>query len=142
MWWDFYWIRVEWADLGPRAFFKINVIPIGKKHPFGQLILNCFIFIYFLFLLVGFLSTGDSYAPGNVALLDQVAALHWIKENIEAFGGDPQEVTLLGQGYGGAMVNLLLISPVTKGLEGLHAFLHYRSLFTVWMIFEEATNDT
>ena len=75
-------------------------------------------------LPAGFLSTGDSNAPGNYALLDQVAALHWIKENIEAFGGDPSEVTLLGQGYGGAMVNLLLVSPVTKGLEGLHAFLH------------------
>ena len=77
----------------------------------------------------GFLSTGDSNAPGNYALLDQVAALHWIKENIEAFGGDPQEVTLLGQGYGGAMVNLLLVSPVTKGLEGLHAFLTLLSTF-------------
>ena len=70
--------------------------------------------ILFIFIS-GFLSTGDSNAPGNYAILDQVAALHWLKENIAAFGGDPSEVTLLGQGYGGAMVNLLLISPVTKG---------------------------
>ena len=63
----------------------------------------------------GFLSTGDSEAPGNYALLDQVAALHWIRENIHDFGGDKNQVTLMGQGYGGAMVHLLLISPVTKG---------------------------
>mgnify|MGYP001595109069 CR=1 FL=1 len=43
----------------------------------------------------GFLSTGDSNAPGNYALLDQVAALHWMKENLEAFGGDPEKVKLL-----------------------------------------------
>ena len=63
----------------------------------------------------GFLSTGDSNAPGNYALLDQVAALRWVQENIRAFGGNPNEVTIMGHGYGGVMVNLLLISPVTKG---------------------------
>ncbi|KAK2156364.1 hypothetical protein LSH36_215g01039, partial [Paralvinella palmiformis] len=47
---------------------------------------------------LGFLSLEDSNAPGNQAILDQVAALHWIRENIAAFGGNPQEVTLLGQG--------------------------------------------
>ena len=77
-----------------------------------------YIFIFCPSLFAGFLSTGDSHAPGNYAILDQVAALHWIKENIEAFGGDPQHVTLLGQGYGGTLVNLRLISPVTKGMYG------------------------
>ena len=74
----------------------------------------------------GFLSTGDSNAPGNCALLDMVAAMHWVKENIEAFGGDPATVTLLGQGYGGALVNLLLISPVTKGRVYMDAFCSHR----------------
>jgi carboxylesterase type B len=63
----------------------------------------------------GFLNTEHSKAPGNYALFDQVAALQWLKENIQPFGGDPNEVTLLGHGYGGALVNLLLVSPVTKG---------------------------
>ena len=67
------------------------------------------------FISTGFFTTGDSNAQGNYALLDQVAALHWIKENIEPFGGDPNQVTLMGQGYGAAMVNLLLVSPVTAG---------------------------
>ena len=68
-----------------------------------------------LFTPQGFLSTEDSNAPGNYALLDLVAGLHWIKENIQIFGGDPNDVTLFGHSYGAAMVNLLLISPVTKG---------------------------
>ena len=68
---------------------------------------------------LGFLSTGDSYAPGNYALLDLVAGLHYIRENIGAFGGDPNEVTLMGSGHGSAMVSLLLISPVTKGNPSL-----------------------
>ena len=45
---------------------------------------------------VGFLSTGDSYAPGNYALLDIVAALRWIADNVAAFGGNSASVTLFG----------------------------------------------
>ena len=63
----------------------------------------------------GFLSTEDSNAPGNNALLDLVAALHWVKENVAAFGGDPNQVTLMGQGHGAALVNILMISPIAKG---------------------------
>jgi len=44
-----------------------------------------------------------------------VAALHWVKENIAAFDGDPNDVTLVGHGHGAALVNLLMLSPVTKG---------------------------
>ena len=64
----------------------------------------------------GFLSTEDSSAPGNYAILDLVAALHWIKENVAAFGGDADQVSLLGHGYGAALVNILLVSPITKGM--------------------------
>lgn len=69
----------------------------------------------------GFLSTGNadwleqSTITGNYGLLDQIAALHWIKENIQSFGGDPDNVTIFGHGYGAACVNLLLISPVAQG---------------------------
>ena len=70
----------------------------------------------------GFLSTGDSNAPGNYALLDQVAALHWIQENIRPFGGNPGDVTLMGHGVGAALVNLLMTSPVTAGERSLIEF--------------------
>jgi len=67
-------------------------------------------------LCAGFLSTEDGSAPGNYAILDLVAALHWIKENIAAFGGDADQVSLLGHGYGAALVNILLVSPITNGI--------------------------
>ncbi|ELT99093.1 hypothetical protein CAPTEDRAFT_228965 [Capitella teleta] len=85
--------------------------------------------------VLGFLSTGDSNAPGNYALLDQVAALHWVRENIRAFGGDPGEISLLGQGYGAAMVNLLMVSPVTRGRNLFkQAIIQSGSALSSWAI--------
>ncbi|UZR96514.1 carboxylesterase/lipase family protein [Chondrinema litorale] len=53
---------------------------------------------------------------GNVGALDMVAALVWVKENIENFGGDPANVTIMGQSGGGAKVCILGAMPQTKGL--------------------------
>lgn len=64
----------------------------------------------------GFMTTGDDVAPGNWGMLDQVEALKWIQENIKAFGGDPNKVTILGVSSGGASVGLHLLSPLSKGL--------------------------
>uniref|UniRef100_A0A1I8NXI0 Carboxylesterase type B domain-containing protein n=1 Tax=Stomoxys calcitrans TaxID=35570 RepID=A0A1I8NXI0_STOCA len=52
----------------------------------------------------------------NFGLLDQIAALHWIKENIHSFGGDKDSVTLMGHSTGAACINYLMISPVASGL--------------------------
>lgn len=52
----------------------------------------------------------------NYGLMDQIAALHWVKEHIARFGGDPENVTLMGQGTGAACVHFLAISPtVVRG---------------------------
>ena len=79
------------------------------------LVILVFIFRAGAHLLSGFLSTGDVQAPGNYGLLDHVAALHWIADNIRSFGGDPSSVTLIGDGVGAATVNLLALSPTTRG---------------------------
>lgn len=56
------------------------------------------------------------HASGDEALLDMIAALHWVQDNIAAFGGDPAKVTAMGQSAGAAAIGDLLYSPLAKGL--------------------------
>ncbi|CAG5129352.1 unnamed protein product [Candidula unifasciata] len=65
---------------------------------------------------LGFLSTGDDTMPGNYGMLDQVLALRWVQKYIQAFGGDPSQVTIGGESAGSVSVSLLIVSPTAKGL--------------------------
>jgi para-nitrobenzyl esterase len=64
----------------------------------------------------GFLVIDDPTCIPNVGLLDQVAALEWVRDNIRAFGGDPDNVTIFGESAGGGSVLSLLSMPSAVGL--------------------------
>ncbi|MDQ3334110.1 MAG: carboxylesterase family protein [Myxococcota bacterium] len=77
-----------------------DVIVVSANYRLGQL---------------GFLAVGGEGA-GVFGLLDQVAALRWVKDNIAAFGGDPNNVTIFGESAGARDVCSLVASPTAKGL--------------------------
>jgi para-nitrobenzyl esterase len=56
------------------------------------------------------------HSSGNYGLLDQIAGLQWVQQNIEQFGGDPSNVTLFGESAGSVDATTLMTSPLTKGL--------------------------
>ncbi|MGZ4691171.1 MAG: carboxylesterase/lipase family protein [Acidimicrobiia bacterium] len=69
----------------------------------------------------GFLHLDDVFGrefsgSGNAGILDQVAALEWVRDNIEAFGGNPDDVTIFGESAGGMSVSTLLGLPAAEGL--------------------------
>ena len=82
-----------------------DVVVVGMNHRLGVL---------------GFLDVshlGDEFADsGNVGMLDIVAALEWVRDNIAQFGGDPSNVTIFGESGGGSKVTCLLGMPSAQGL--------------------------
>ncbi|XP_044727814.1 esterase E4-like [Chrysoperla carnea] len=82
--------------LGPEYLLDADNILVTVNYRLGAL---------------GFISTGDEHAPGNLGLKDQVFALRWIQNHIQDFGGDPNQVTIMG-----SSVALHLVSPMSKGL--------------------------
>ncbi|KAG8194056.1 hypothetical protein JTE90_003005 [Oedothorax gibbosus] len=91
--------------------------------------------------ILGFLPAVDRSARGNYGLMDQVAALHWVQENIGEFGGDTNNVTIFGQGQGAACANLLMLSPMARGLFH-RAILQSGSALSPWAIARDAIAHT
>ncbi|CAG9854610.1 unnamed protein product [Phyllotreta striolata] len=88
-----------WA--GPQYFTDQDIVLVTFNYRIGSL---------------GFISTGDKEAPGNNGMRDQVAALKWVRRNIEHFGGDPDSITILGYSAGAWSVVLHMVSPMSRGL--------------------------
>jgi para-nitrobenzyl esterase len=83
-----------------------NVVVVSVNHR-----LNIFGFLHLADL------GGSAWAhSGNAGMLDIVAALRWVRDNIEAFGGDPGNVTIFGESGGGGKVSVLLAMPAARGL--------------------------
>lgn len=86
---------------GPELLLKHDVILVTLNYRLGAL---------------GFLCLGIEEAPGNAGLKDQIAALKWVKKNIAAFGGDPDNITLFGHSAGAVSTSILLASDAAHGL--------------------------
>ncbi|XP_067659463.1 carboxylesterase 1C-like [Haliotis asinina] len=81
--------------------------------------------------IFGFISTGNDVAPGNYGLWDQHLALQWVKTNIEAFGGDTNNITIIGESAGAASVAYHVLYPGSKGLFQ-RAVLQSGAVTSVW----------
>jgi para-nitrobenzyl esterase len=95
--------------------------------------------------LLGFLYLGDlageAYAQGNAALLDQIAALQWVHDNIAAFGGDPDQVAIMGESAGAMSIGSLLAIPTARGLFQ-RAILESGASSSLLLTREQATGIT
>lgn len=103
---------------GPEFLTNQNVILVTFNYRLGVL---------------GFTCLNIPEAPGNAGLKDQVAALRWVKKNIAAFGGDPDNVTVFGQSAGGTALSMLLASETTEGLFN-RAIVQSGSAIASWAI--------
>ncbi|XP_050507408.1 juvenile hormone esterase [Diabrotica virgifera virgifera] len=90
---------------------------------------------------LGFMSLGDTVAPGNNGIKDQILGLKWIKENIRNFGGDPNKITIWGQSAGAASVAYLLQAKQTRGLFS-KAILNSGSSLSPWSLAKDLPAST
>uniref|UniRef100_A0A0N5ABL1 Carboxylic ester hydrolase n=1 Tax=Syphacia muris TaxID=451379 RepID=A0A0N5ABL1_9BILA len=105
----------------------------GGTNPFGyadickNFVVKGFVFVTLAYRIgfLGFFTDGTEYMPGNYGLWDQREALVFIRDNIEKFGGDSQNVTVMGTSAGAASISGLSLSPHCKGKK--HRFLIFRS---------------
>ena len=106
-----------WIHGGARRWGsgEINGVPLAQK---GVVVVS----MNYRHGLFGYLAHPELSAEsphqssGNYAILDQIQALKWVQENIGAFGGDADNVTIFGCSAGGASIHALVVSPLAKGL--------------------------
>uniref|UniRef100_A0A903Z0J2 Carboxylesterase type B domain-containing protein n=1 Tax=Anopheles minimus TaxID=112268 RepID=A0A903Z0J2_9DIPT len=82
---------------------------------------------------LGFLSTKSDTIPGNAAIMDVLLAFEWVQKHIAAFGGDPEQVTAVGQSAGAGILSSLLFSPALKESYFQKIILHSGAAFGSWL---------
>ena len=129
--WFFLYQNVH--EIIPEMQFKFNFSGFLNRNLFLPILkVEIYINRFLPIFEPGFLGPLESAARGNFGLTDQVAALHWIQENIVAFGGDPTNVTIAGHGSGAALVHLLMLSPMSKGM---YQYFILFAIFTLSLFF-------
>lgn len=95
----------SWKEFDGAAYCRRGVVFVSIQYRLG---------------IFGFLAhpwlTEEAGTSGNYGTLDQIAALKWVHENIAAFGGDPENITIFGQSAGAMSVQTLISSPLTGNL--------------------------
>jgi para-nitrobenzyl esterase len=108
------WIHGGAYVIGSNSQPAYNGIPMAKE---GVVIVNLnYRLGSFGFFAHPMLEKANPNGPVNFGLLDQIAALKWVQENIAAFGGDPNNVTIFGESAGGQSVLAMFASPLARGL--------------------------
>ena len=109
------WLHGGGYTTGSGAFTIYDGTELARKHDAVAISINhrLGVFGYLYLAELG----GEKYAQAsNVGMLDIVAALEWVRDNAEAFGGDPGNVTIFGQSGGGSKAARMMHTPVAKGL--------------------------
>ena len=100
---------------GNTSYSEYNGESLAKR---GIIVVNCAyrlnVFGYYANDLLE--EESPNHTTGNYGLLDQIAALQWVNDNIAAFGGDPKQITVAGESAGSSSVNAICVSPLAKGL--------------------------
>jgi para-nitrobenzyl esterase len=108
------WIHGGGFAIGGSAGARTEGTNLARQHDVVSVSLNHRLGVLG-YCHLGDLDSGFAHS-GNVGQLDLIAALEWVRDNIEAFGGDPKNVLIHGESGGGAKIHLLMAMPAAKGL--------------------------
>ncbi|HET7842322.1 MAG TPA: carboxylesterase family protein, partial [Terriglobia bacterium] len=109
------WLHGGGYTSGSGGFICYDGTQLARKHDVVAITVNHRLTVFGYLYLAGI--GGEKYAESsNVGMLDIVAALEWVRDNIAAFGGDPGNVTIFGQSGGGGKVSTLMAMPSAQGL--------------------------
>jgi para-nitrobenzyl esterase len=109
------WLHGGGYTSGSGGFICYDGTELARKHDVVAITVNHRLTVFGYLYLAGI--GGEKYAKSsNMGMLDIVAALEWVRDNIAAFGGDPGNVTIFGQSGGGGKVSTLMAMPSAHGL--------------------------